>query len=317
MDQTQEHNISPFAFPSCMSGVVISRTYKLLELLAEGSCCAVYKARDLRNGYEYAAKIECFGQPPPYLEDEYNIYRFLHNHEDISGIPSVYHFEKRSTHSVLIMQRFGRAVHNPSLVNHALIPIHIVASIGMDILKILVKVHKRGVVHLDISPANIVANSESNATPARLVDFGRAEHFMNVRTGRHRSYTTDTSANGPISFSSIRTHLQLRRSRVDDLESLGYSLISMHRGVLPWDDYLARESASNALLVPLFEPGSVFGRTAFRHVGNMKREIGVQQLCEGMPLAFESYFCYVRAMDCNTKPDYKYLIGLFRSCLAG
>lgn len=105
--------------------------------------------------------------------------------------------------------------------------------IGMDILVILIRVHSRGVVHLDISPVNIVAAGVLNSTPVRLVDFGRAECFIDVPTGRHRSSTQDLLANGPISFTSIRTHLQVTRSRADDLESLGYSLIRMRMGRLP------------------------------------------------------------------------------------
>lgn len=47
-------------------------------------------------------------------------------------------------------------------------------------------------------------------------------------------------------------------------------------------------------------------------LGRVKAQTRPEDLCAGLPVEFEQYIHYVRALKYAEKPDYEYLRGLFR-----
>ena len=43
----------------------------------------------------------------------------------------------------------------------------------------------------------------------------------------------------------------------------------------------------------------------------MKEELSAEELCAGLPACFLAYFKYVRKLQFEEDPDYKYILGLF------
>lgn len=82
----------------------------------------------------------------------------------------------------------------------------------------------------------------------------------------------------------------------DDLESLGYVLVYLLRGSLPWQGLKARKDENIDDLV-----------------GNKKRETSIQDLCADLPKQFESYFEHLAGIPHRGKPDYPHLRRLFRN----
>lgn len=78
----------------------------------------------------------------------------------------------------------------------------------------------------------------------------------------------------------------------DDLESLGYVLVYLLRGSLPWQGLKAQQ-----------------GEDIDEIVGLKKRETTTKELCEGLPKAFELYFEHLS----RRQPDHTYLRQLFRN----
>lgn len=81
----------------------------------------------------------------------------------------------------------------------------------------------------------------------------------------------------------------------DDLESLGYSLLYLLRGSLPW---LNLEGATKDETNEL--------------VKRKKLELSADQLCEGLPHEFAEYISYTKSLGFAGKPDYVRLRNLFR-----
>ena len=67
-----------------------------------------------------------------------------------------------------------------------------------------------------------------------LIDMGLSKRWNNRKTGEHIPYRDGKAMTGTARYASINTHLGLEQSRRDDLESIGYILIYLMKGALPW-----------------------------------------------------------------------------------
>ncbi|CAI6371661.1 unnamed protein product [Macrosiphum euphorbiae] len=85
------------------------------------------------------------------------------------------------------------------------------------------------------------------------------------------------------------------QSRRDDLESLGYVLLYLVNGTLPWMKY--------------FEEDYVH----VKKCGDLKKKITTKTLCADLPEEFAKYFDYVKKLEFFETPDYDELIDLFQT----
>lgn len=81
----------------------------------------------------------------------------------------------------------------------------------------------------------------------------------------------------------------------DDLESLGYVLLYLARGSLPWETVHAATAEDEAKLI-----------------GQLKRSTSPEALFEGLPGELATYMAYARSLPFDQRPNYAYLRGLFR-----
>ncbi len=72
-------------------------------------------------------------------------------------------------------------------------------------------------------------------------------------------------------------------------------MIYFLKGALPWQGVKARR------------------RQKYKLIGERKKEIGVKELCDGLPKEFQEYFEHIHALGDNDKPDYSHLRKRFTS----
>ena len=131
-----------------------------------------------------------------------------------------------------------------------------------------------------------------------MIDFGLAKRFRDPRTHQHIPYRDDKKLTGTARYTSVGTHLGVEQSRRDDLEGLGYTLIYLAKGGLPWQGI-----KGNSL------------KERYNRILEKKMAIPIFKLCEGLPDEFTKFMNYCSSLGFEDKPDYlnmrKCFINLF------
>eukprot|EP00656_Telonema_subtile_P032726 TRINITY_DN3597_c0_g2_i1.p1 TRINITY_DN3597_c0_g2~~TRINITY_DN3597_c0_g2_i1.p1 ORF type:complete len:309 (-),score=40.49 TRINITY_DN3597_c0_g2_i1:255-1181(-) len=202
----------------------------------------------------------------------------------------------------MVMGLMGSSVSNMSDFCGRKFSLKTVCMIACETITILEGIHEKGYIHRDVKPGNVMLDKDTRSE-LWMIDFGMAKSYL-TRDGAHRKMESGKGMNGTARYASCNTHNGLEQSRRDDLESLGYMLLYLTKGELPWQ-------------LPKVE-----GRTKEqenREIGRIK-ESGdtVSKVCAGMAIspAISTHIQYCKDLEYEQVPDYMYLRGLYAGLLA-
>ena len=157
---------------SDVQGAVGAR-YEVLDLVGAGGMGAVFRARHRELGHLVAIKV----LPPEIAASTVREARFrreaqLAAHLSHPNVVPVYEFETREGITYLIMPFVQGRTLQAILVGRKRLPLADLLRIMKDVGAALDFIHPRGVVHRDVTPANILLEDETDR--ALLADFGVA-----------------------------------------------------------------------------------------------------------------------------------------------
>lgn len=174
--------------------------------------------------------------------------------------------------------------------------------------------HQQNFLHRDIKPENFLLGpsmaklDESDFDESAwkhqfvyMIDFGLSCSFVLPNSNEHIPFKRNKTFTGTNRYASVSAHHGFEQSRRDDLESLGFMLINLAKGKLPWEG-LSYESNS---------PYD-FEKKRLLILGK-KVDTSIEELCSNLPTEFELYMMYCRSLEFEVKPDYSYLRSLFRT----
>ena len=208
-----------------MIGDTVSH-YRVIEKIGGGGMGVVYKAEDVRLGRVVALKF----LNPALIANESNRKRFLREAQaasliDHPNVCHVYQVEETDDGRLFIAMAYygGRSLR--AAIEEGALPARQAFEIAFSVAQGLWAAHRRGIVHRDIKPGNIVVSDDGFV---KIVDFGLA-----LLMGQSRVTTGDARV-GTVAYMSPE---QASSSSVDertDIWSLGVVMYEMMTGQLPF-----------------------------------------------------------------------------------
>lgn len=277
----------------------------MVRPIGKGAFGEVFEAKHVDGGTRVAAKLESIASNLHTLQEEADILKRLGGREGgRDGVPHIFEYTPRiSGYNVLIIDLFGSSLDNHlNLSDAKRFTVRTVFMLAQDLIKRIEFIHSKGVLHRDIKPENLVMGLGRRAHKVMLIDFGLAKRFT-TNSGQHIPRKANKSFCGTPRYASLWTHQGLEQSRRDDLESLGYVLLKMLFGVLPWQGLRATsgKQASKQL--------------SYQRIYDKKKNLSAKHMCKDFPpfvqYVFETYFGICRNLEFEETPPYTELHGLF------
>lgn len=134
------------------------------------------------------------------------------------------------------------------------------------------------------------------------VDFGLACYWRDPETGKAHpdSKKHIRSKTGTARYASINVHKGRSHSRRDDVESIGYILLDLLLGTLPWTGIHAKNS-----------------KAGWDRMRQLKMDTFMSDLCAGLPQGVLEFVEYPRSLQFTDQPDYEKMRRFLQGCLPG
>ena len=127
-----------------------------------------------------------------------------------------------------------------------------------------------------------------------LIDFGLAKKYRSSKNLQHIQFKNNKKLTGTARYASINALRGVEQSRRDDLEAIGYVLMYLLKGILPWQGLKVDKKEDR-----------------YKKIYEKKKATTPEELCEGYPIEFNQYITYCRKLGFEEEPDYAYLKSLF------
>ena len=138
-------------------------------------------------------------------------------------------------------------------------------------------------IHRDIKPHNFLIGFD-DPNVIYLTEFRFCTKYRSSKTGKHIKHDLRGTFTGGLLYSSANAQRGMQQSRKDDLESLGYVLLYLFKGKLPWD----LENLENIDLMNLNE------KDIYLKIYRMKKFMPIEKLCKDCPSELEEFIKYIR-----------------------
>lgn len=258
---------------------IINKKYKIIEHIGSGSFGSIYKGQHIRSKEYVAIKVEPIDSPLKLLKNESIIYQYL---KDCMGISTIKWFGKDDVNYYMVIELLGDSLQTLKHKFHTF-SLSLVLKIGIKLLSLIKTIHEKGLVHRDLKPENCLFGV-NKLNDLYIIDFGFCKSFLH--NGQHISIHKTHNIIGSYNYASIMSHKHFALSRRDDLESIGYILLYLYIGELPWHNDM-----DEAIIIQK--------KTDIIH-------------CKTYPSILRELITYSRSLEFEEKPNYYLLFDNFK-----
>lgn len=287
-----EYSISKNEPLLVMKGV-IGLKYKLIRLIGEGSFGKVYMGQHKRSGEFVAIKCEDKESKSKLLKNETKIYRELNGGKGIANV-RWYGVDDMKTYAVLDLLGYSL---EDFKIKYKQLSLKTTLLVGIQLLYRMEYIHSKGYLHRDIKPENFMFGKTGKSEETLyVIDFGLSKPYLT--SGNHVEMRINRKMVGTPRYASLNVHRGCEPSRRDDLTSIGYMLIYLFKGNLPWQGQKGNTKHEK-----------------YRKIADIKNTIGFEQLCSKMPEELICYIEYCYDLEFNEAPNYEMLRRLLKRAL--
>lgn len=163
-------------------------------------------------------------------------------------------------------------------------------TIIIDVISSLDFIHSSGLLHCDIKQGNVLLDSDNRAV---LVDFGLSRPYpTELSCTPHKKY----SRYGTITYMSRDIHDQVKPTRRSDIETLGWVIIELLGGKLPWKECVNVE---------------IVGSQKHKAFDDINQFLSRCFLDNIIPSSIVSYMNYLNQLKYIDPPNYEILKQMF------
>jgi casein kinase 1 len=218
------------------------------------------------------------------LKNEAKLYKLL---EDCIGIPNLRSFGQEGIFNYMVIDLLGDSLEDLKSKCSGVFSLKTVIGIGLQMLRRLEAVHGLGVIHRDIKPDNFLIDPKTNLL--YLIDFGLARRYLDCNN-KHFKQDSGRKLTGTVRYASVNVHQGLTPSRRDDLESIGYVMLYLLNGKLPWQSIKCSDKEER-----------------YKLIGEHKLNTSSWECFSESPDEFIVYLNYCKRLEFDEDPDYEYL----------
>lgn len=266
--------------------------YVAIRKIGEGSFGKIFTGKDIKTNDKFAIKFEIKRENNLLKKEAYTMLELKSQ-----GLPKVYSYGTNNDYNILVMELLGDSLENCFEKSNKRMSFKTVSILGIDMITLIKFVHTKGYLHRDIKPDNYMFGRESKNSRLYMIDFGLCKKYLDSDK-KHVPIQQGKKLVGTARYASINTHRGLEQGRRDDLESIGYIMIYLIKGSLPWQGLNIKP-----------------GEDHYTKIYQKKMEVKTTELCSGLPKHFSDYIEYVRKLKYEETPNYEMLINLFKNFL--
>ncbi len=202
-------------------------------------------------------------------------------------------------YNIMVMQLLGLSLEsNLNKLPSKKMSLKTVSMLGIQMIKILKDIHDQNYIHRDIKPDNFAMGINEESNKLYIIDFGLSKLYRDPITLIQNPLIKKNKLTGTARYASIHALEGYEQSRRDDLESVGYLIIYLLKGKLPWQGLLVKNKSEK-----------------YNQILLKKKLISNDDLSIDLPYQINHFLYYVKNLGYEEEPNYNYLVELFMEIL--
>ena len=267
----------------------IFKKYKPIKKIGRGNFGNIYLVINIKDLITFAMKTEKISAKLKTLESEAYYLFTLQGF----GIPKLISYGHTKKYNILIETLLDKSLYYIFVKYRKKCSLVDMCLIAIQLLDRLEWIHSKDIIYRDVKPENFLIGSE-DPNVIYVVDFGLCKKYRSSKTGKHLLPKLTGKFIGTLAYASQNVIRGKESSRRDDLISLGYVLIKLLKGYLPW---------------PLDLKGK--NKNKYFELLYLKETDGKGKLFENIPEELVDYIKYTKNLKFEQDPNYSYLRSLF------
>ena len=274
-------------------GRILFEKYKILKRIEKTSFLQIYLGKNILTNELIIIKIEQKNSKKKkgILENEAYFLNLLKS----TGIPIIKQIGYYDNNNIISIQPdLGCSLSKIFDNFYRSFSIKDITMIAIQILERIKFIHSKNIIHCNITPDNLFIDFSRFDNVVYLTGFDHAIKYNN-NIDNKQILNKDKLHKNNLIFSSINIMMGNTINKKDDLESLGYILLFLLKGELPW------ESISY----------DVNAKDKKRKIYQLKKYYSLNVLYDDIPEEFKLFINYIKELKTKEEIDYNYCFNLF------